>query len=192
MDNHGIENAIPFFFRPSSYSPLYEKEIQYFYSNYQSVSSCFTDQKPKEVLLNTHAQKYSFLITWPPQTAARAPTWLDKAAHIKEQCEVLYVWPSPPLLLLSENSTKTGFNPSLSVPTTSCSQSHGCTSRPRPNTPISTQRPAQPLPWIQEQCPSAAASQVYRITDRKGKVLIPTWLKLMLPLNTTQRYDYLT
>lgn len=130
MDHHGTENGILFFFRPSRHSSLHEKEIQYFYSNHQSVSSWFTDQKPNIVLLNTNIEKYRF-----PQHAAppdSSTTLAGQAAH-KQRCGGLYLWGSLPLFLHSWKHHQDRFasNP-LCVPTTSCSQSQGCTSRALP------------------------------------------------------------
>lgn len=100
------------------------------YSNHQSVSSWFTDQKPNKVLLNTNIEKYRF-----PQHAAppdSSTTLAGQAAH-KQRCGGLYLWGSLPLFLHSWKHHQDRFasNP-LCVPTTSCSQSQGCTSRALP------------------------------------------------------------
>lgn len=97
MDHHGTENGILFFFRPSHSSP-YEKEIQHFHSNHQSVSSWFTDQKPNKVLLNTNIEKYRFSQHAAPTDSSMTPA--GQAAQ-KQGCGGLYLWGSLPLFLLS-------------------------------------------------------------------------------------------
>lgn len=171
-----------FFLRLSSHIPLCKKEsvvCLFILNNHQSVSSCFTNPKTTEVFLNTHIQKSFFFNTQPTQTSALQLQWWTRQPVQKSSVGFLHVWTSQPLSsAFPESSTKTGFKPGHSIPLIPCT----------PN----TTSPAQAVPWTQEQCFLSTASQVYHSTDRKGQALFPAWLKLTLPLNTTQRYYYLT
>lgn len=185
MDHHGTENGILFFFRPSHSSP-YEKEIQHFHSNHQSVSSWFTDQKPNKVLLNTNIEKYRFSQHAAPTDSSMTPA--GQAAQ-KQGCGGLYLWGSLPLFLLSWKHYQ-NIHPSL-LP-------HLLALNPKAAPPEHShhlkhvQGPAKPLPWTQGKCLSATSQLCWYHRQKGESLLIPTWLKLMLPLNTTQRYYYPT
>lgn len=168
MDHHGTENGILFFFRPSSHSSLYEKEIQYFYSNHQSVSSWFTDQKPNIVLLNTNIEKYRFSQLAAPTDSST--TLAGQAAH-KQRCGGLYLWGSLPLFLHSWKHHQDRF---ASNPL--CSHSF-LLSIPRlhlqstPTTP-STCRDQQSLFPEHKRNVFLPLLSSAGITDRKGKVYL--------------------
>lgn len=181
MDHHGIENRIIFFFRPSSHSSLQRRK----YSIFTEITSLspldLQTRSPTKSCWTQILRNAGYLSTQPP-----ARPWLVRQ-HINRDfgfCtyEVPCLFPSFP-----ENTTRTGFHPSFSAPTISCSQSQGCTSRTR----AGTSKASSSTP---EKCKClSATSQVCCYHRQKGKSLvIPTWLKLMLPLNTTQRYYYPT
>lgn len=158
IDYHGIENRILFFFRPSTYSSLYEKEIQYFYSNHQSVSSWFTDQKPNKVWIQIMRNTDS------------STTLAGQAAH-EQRCGVLYLTGSFPLFLLPWKHHQNRF---ASIPP--CSHNFWL-SIPRlhpQSTPItpSTCRDQQSLfPEHQRNVFLPLLSSI-GTTDRKGKVYL--------------------
>lgn len=165
-DHHGIENGILFFLTPSRYSSLQRRKYSIFTVTTCLSPSLFTDQKPKKVLLNTNIEKHRFSQHTAPTDSSM--TLAGQAAH-KQRCGFCtYELPAsfPPFL---KTPTRTVFHPPFSIPTTSCSQPQGCTSRA--------------LPPSQARAGTSKASSLNTkrnvllpllrsagITDRKGKV----------------------
>lgn len=109
---HSMRRKYSIFTVTTSLSPL---DLQ----TRNPTKSCWT-----QILRNT-----GFLSLQPPQTPARP--WLVRQ-HINRDVGVC-TYEAPCLFSsIPENTTRTGLHPTLSVATTSCSQSQGCTCRALP------------------------------------------------------------
>lgn len=169
---HSMRRKYSIFTVTTSLSPL---DLQ----TRNPTKSCWT-----QILRNT-----GFLSMQPPQTPARP--WLVRQ-HINRDVGVC-TYEAPCLFSsIPENTTRTGLHPTLSVFPQLLALNPKAAPPEHSHHPKHVQGPAKPLPWTQEKSLSAT-SQLCWYHRQKGKsLLIPTWLKLMLPLNTTQRYYYPT
>lgn len=177
MDNHSIENEIPFILRLSSYSSLYEKEMPYFYSNHQPVSSCFPEAKPKEVLLNTHILRNTGF-------SARGPTDRSIARWTRQRYKgnvggLYFIYELPRLsssFFLKTAPKQVSTHPSLS-PNLTALNPKALRLQKSPNIPDDAQGPANlsPDPGTSSFCHRFSGLWYHR---QKGKSTYPYLIKI--------------